>query len=32
MSGVGGDIIVETATKVLKKEFPKLGKQIKLAT
>ena len=30
MSGVGGDIIVKTATKVLKKEFPKLGKQIKL--
>ena len=30
MSGVGGDIIVKTATKILKKEFPKLGKQIKL--
>lgn len=30
MSGVGGDIIVKTAEKVLKKEFSSLAKQIKI--
>lgn len=30
MSGVGGDIIVKTAKKVLKNEFPALGKKIQI--
>lgn len=30
MSGVGGDIIVKTAKKVLKNEFPTLGKKIQI--
>lgn len=30
MSGIGGDIIVETAQQVLLKEFPELGKKIEI--
>lgn len=30
MSGVGGEIIVKTAKKVLKEEFPSLGKKIQI--